>query len=296
MTVHKEPDALVKGFTVGAVDYITKPFHSSELLARVKTHMELKQSRDNLFETSRQLEAINRRLNKLMEEKDHLLSIVAHDLRNPLAAITSAQNLMSKYFARGEQPAEYLMEAISSSCENANHLIQELLEVAELEQDKLLLELVPIRGNEFLKPILNSFESGLKEKSLTLHFSQSSSNLVLLLNLPKMTRAIENLLHNAIKFTPAGGTIEVSLQANPDTVQIEITDTGIGIPEKLQAMVFDKFTKARRKGLSGEDSHGLGMYITREIIHLHRGKISLTSEINQGTCFKITLPLKPDQN
>lgn len=107
---------------------------------------------------------------------------------------------------------------------------------------------------------------------------------------PKFMQAINNLLSNAIKFTPDGGVINLRLEERADKVLIQVEDNGIGVPDHLQEKIFEKFSKARRPGLKGEPSTGLGMSIIKTIIEWHGGRIWLESEENKGTTFFIELP------
>jgi two-component system sensor histidine kinase VicK len=98
---------------------------------------------------------------------------------------------------------------------------------------------------------------------------------------------LENLISNAVKFTHAGGEVRISLKNKAQKVLMQVSDTGIGIPSKWQKNIFDKFTKANRKGTQGETTTGLGLYIVKQIVDLHKGKIWVESEENKGTSFFI---------
>lgn len=111
------------------------------------------------------------------------------------------------------------------------------------------------------------------------------------LNKLKFRRVIDNLITNALKFTEAGGYIRVYSHADHSIVNITVSDTGIGIPDDLQPVIFDRFTKAGRHGLDGEVSTGLGMSIVKQIVDLHQGTISLTSDEHQGTKFVMSIPI-----
>jgi two-component system sensor histidine kinase VicK len=101
---------------------------------------------------------------------------------------------------------------------------------------------------------------------------------------------INNLISNSLKFTPDGGTISINLEERGEVVRISVSDTGIGIPEEYRESLFDKFSKARRPGLRGEASVGLGMSIIKTIVEWHQGKIWFDTEVNRGTTFCIEIP------
>ena len=124
----------------------------------------------------------------------------------------------------------------------------------------------------------------------TFHFLPDSDKIYLELDDFKFMQVINNLISNAIKFTPDGGEITVALEEKEDRVLIRVADTGIGIPEKFHATLFDKFTRARRTGIKGEPSVGLGMSIIKTIVEWHQGKIWFESRENKGTTFFIEVP------
>ena len=124
----------------------------------------------------------------------------------------------------------------------------------------------------------------------TFHFLPGSDKLYLELDDFKFMQVSNNLISNAIKFTPDGGEITVALEEKEDRVLIRVADTGIGIPEKFHATLFDKFTRARRTGIKGEPSVGLGMSIIKTIVEWHQGKIWFESRENKGTTFFIEVP------
>ncbi|HEY9842145.1 MAG TPA: ATP-binding protein [Candidatus Obscuribacterales bacterium] len=228
-------------------------------------------------------------LQKLNSNKDQLLAVIAHDLRNPLASIVSAKRRLERY---GEQqPDPRMLTVIENSCHQANQLIEELLTAAELEEDPLKLALEPLNLRSFVQEALQSFEPLTAAKQLSLAWQAESSQAIVAINPRKMLRVLENLLHNAIKFTPAGGVISLHLGTEGQQAWLTIEDTGIGIPAELQPILFEKYSAARRRGLRGEHSNGLGMYIAHEIVRQHKGRIEVFSEAGKGTCIRIELPL-----
>lgn len=128
-----------------------------------------------------------------------------------------------------------------------------------------------------------------KEKDIVIHVDFPSEGVYAQINSDKFIRVIENLLSNAIKFTGVGGQVRVGLKKESQRVILQVSDTGIGIPEAMQSCVFNKFTKASRQGTQGEATTGLGLYIVKQIIDLHKGKIWLESKEKGGTSFYVEL-------
>jgi two-component system, OmpR family, sensor histidine kinase VicK len=164
-------------------------------------------------------------------------------------------------------------------------LKQEFLASANVDLIKTRIELV-----SRVKETMQEYWASPLLTQKTFHFHTASDTIFVHLDDNKFMQAINNLVSNAIKFTPDGGKITLSLEEKEDTVLITIADNGIGIPEKYHATLFDKFTRARRPGIKGEPSVGLGMSIIKTIVEWHKGKIWFESQENQGTTFYIEIP------
>jgi two-component system, OmpR family, sensor histidine kinase VicK len=162
---------------------------------------------------------------------------------------------------------------------------QEFLESANVEVIKRRVDLV-----QAIRECMEEYQLAPATLGKTFHFHPASEKIYLELDDNKFMQAINNLISNAIKFTPDGGEITVALEEKEAAVFITVADTGIGIPAKYHATLFDKFTTARRTGVKGEPSVGLGMSIIKTIVEWHQGHIWLESQENQGTTFYIEIP------
>lgn len=231
-----------------------------------------------------------KRLEKLNTEKDRILYAVAHDLKNPLLNFKALLDLIKLGLVKQDEQEE-VFRLMTRDCDHSTNLISELLELGRLEDDNYELQKNEIHLKRFLEKTLDQFKKNCIKKNITLIKSFDSKLKKVKINEQEFVRVVNNLISNAIKFTPAGGEIKVvSKYANDGKALIEISDTGIGISEELLPIIFDKFSKARRKGIEGEKSTGLGMWIVKHIIKLHDGKIIVKSKENEGTTFSILLP------
>lgn len=238
-----------------------------------------------------EVKAYEQKLVKINESKDRVLATVAHDLRNPIQSIKGMVYIFRKQFEGLDEDDYEMLDMVDSSCQKAINLIEELLEISELENDGYNLHLMPCEINHFIRQTLRPFEEKLSAKKLTLFYEFIEEEVHAQINDRKFFRVFENLITNAIKFTPEGGVITIKTAVNQENVRIEISDNGIGIPHELQPIIFDKFSKAGRRGLGGEKSTGLGMSIVKQIVELHHGEIWLESEEGTGSTFFIELPL-----
>jgi signal transduction histidine kinase len=241
-----------------------------------KTHVLLQRQYESLEAASASLETSN-------QQYARLLKVVAHDLRNPIGAINSATNMM---IATGETSAG-VVKMIDQASSGCLQLIGELLQTNfEIKEDSLHKEPVPV--NDLLQRaiLLMQFRAYDKDQSLVL---ESSSHPTACIDKEQMTRVIDNLLVNAIKFSPENATIRVVVTEGEKDITMAIHDEGIGIPAAIAKQVFDPFTAAKRKGTAGEQTHGLGLYICKQIVEAHGGQIWFESEEGKGSTFFVRL-------
>jgi signal transduction histidine kinase len=226
--------------------------------------------------------------------KEGILSVVAHDLTSPIANIIVINDFLKTNITTPQnddgESIPYI-EMIDRMCQQSLSIIHDLVDVAELESANINLEKTPIHLPNFIAHAITSQQAKAAQKDITLSFKNLGESIMVNINTDKFTRVIDNLLTNAIKFTPLGGKINIDISKSNTSALIKIEDNGIGIPLHLQELIFDKFTTAGRRGTSGEKSLGLGMSICKKIVTLHQGKIWFESKDNKGTTFFIELPL-----
>jgi signal transduction histidine kinase len=289
----------VKAFAVGGVDYITKPFDVQEVLARVRTHLQL----SNLHQTlAARVEAQTIQLTAALQEanaaslaKSQFLSTMSHELRTPLNAILGFTNLMLRDKLLTSEQQEYL-EIIDRSGAHLLSLINDVLEVSKIEAGYLLLD---DRNFDLDRLLVNLTEMlTLKAKNKGLEFELIRSTDLpryLRTDCPKLRQVLINLLDNAIKFTTRGRvTLKVSSFAESDTEQIdihfEIEDTGLGIAAKELQFLFAPFFQTET-GRNSQSGTGLGLSIAKQYVKLMGGKLQVQSVLGKGTKFDFTLPM-----
>ncbi len=233
------------------------------------------------------IESVNRALEKTNRQKTDILGVVAHDLRSPIANVEALAQLLNEP-GQTDADREPLLAMIGQCCGQANAIIHDLLEISHATETRQPTELTVL--NTLLEKVCQRWQqANLDQRQLQLHLPPRQ---VLVRAYPdKIERILDNLLSNAIKFTAADGSIAIRLEPMGQECRILVTDNGIGIPQDLLPHLFDRYSKASRKGLNGQRSVGLGMHITRELVHLHGGAIRVESAPEQGTQFNITLPV-----
>jgi two-component system sensor histidine kinase VicK len=226
----------------------------------------------------------------LSNKKNAVLNILSHDLAGPLGSIQNYSYMLSKKTDPADKLTSQIVNSIDAISKRCIKLIQEFIKMEFLES--VGVDMVKARFN--LVNIVGSFMEDYLQQQDTLRknvsFEYEEDLIFAEVDDNKLMQVINNLLSNALKFTPDGGEIKVILSKAAENVRMVVKDTGIGIPEKFHATLFDKFSTARRTGIKGEDSVGLGMSIIKTIVEWHQGKIWFESEEGKGTTFYIEIP------
>lgn len=274
---------VLKLFRAGVTDYLSKPFPKEELLARLNIHLSsLLQNR----EMNRKVDELKR----LGKVKDEFLAICSHDLRGPIGNIQNIAMMIQDGLIQGEEVKHYI-SLVKDSSDFLLELISDLLDLGKMEGEKEL-EKSSQCLNKIVTASVTSLSEMAKSKKMNLEvIIADGPDMMIEANIIAMTRLINNLLTNAIKFTPEGGDIRITLEPQgTKELLLTVADTGIGIPEDKLPELFKKFTKISKSGTSGEKGTGLGMSIVKTLVEKHNGSIAVESEPGKGTQFKITLP------
>ncbi|RZL42339.1 MAG: ATPase [Pedobacter sp.] len=233
----------------------------------------------------------NFHIEKINARKNTTLEIVSHDLKEPMAMISLAvSDLINNKLFDGQDRILKSLTFIKDMCERNVLLIRnlinhEFLTSAEIEIRKERADLV-----SEIKDVIGFYKFAELNLYRNFDFVCKDEKLYAMIDSMKLMQVINNLISNAIKFTPANGVIKIELEDRGNNALICVSDNGIGIPTHLQPYLFERFSIAMREGLHGEDSWGLGMFIIKTIVELHHGKIWFNSVEHQGSTFYIEIP------
>jgi len=230
-------------------------------------------------------------LKKYSDKKNSVLNILSHDLAGPLGMIGSMADLLqSDLKSNQNQDVHNLISLIQKNSRQGVQMIQEFMKQEFLESTNVDMLKRRVDLVQALREMMEEYQQTQHMTHKTFHYLPGVETMYLELDDNKFMQAINNLISNAIKFTPDGGEITVALEEKEETILIKVSDTGVGIPGKYHATLFEKFTKARRPGIKGEPSVGLGMSIIKTIVEWHQGHIWFQSEENKGTTFFVEVP------
>jgi signal transduction histidine kinase len=267
----------------------------SDSLAVVATELSMALERDRLLEREHEAaEALaeqNQRLRELDRMKDQFVSSVSHELRTPLTSMVGYLELVLTG-ETGEMKGEQrrFLEIVNRNCERLNRLVDDILFEARVDAGRFTLDLQWVDLARLAADSVETARAAAESKGLDLRLSDEIDLPQLRADPLRLTQMLDNLLSNAIKFTLEGGTVSVTVARRAETAHLEISDTGVGIPEQELGELFNRFFRASTT--ASAPGTGLGLSIVKSIVEAHGGTISVGSEEGTGTTFSIDLPLQ----
>jgi signal transduction histidine kinase len=241
-------------------------------------------------------ETIQQQLSVLQEDdrlRRELVTNVSHDLRTPLASMQGyIETLIIKNGALDDATRRQYLEIARRHATHLNRLIQDLFELAMLDSRSVTPEFEPFLLPELIHDVVQEFELQARDANVRLEVDPPDESVSVFADISLIQRVLENLVGNALKYTPAGGKVSISVQRSAAAVGVSVADTGPGIAEEALPHIFDRFYRADENEERGDNSMGLGLAITKRILELHASEISVVSEGRQGTRFHFDLPVE----
>jgi signal transduction histidine kinase len=281
--ISRDNQNVVKGLSEGGVDYLFKPLEAEITRAKVNIF-------EQLYLNRKELEEKNRILNEINEQKNRLLGIAAHDLRNPLAVIyTYCDFLLENPDSLNFGQLEIISDMFESS-KFMSSLINNLLDISKIEAGKLELDLDLLDIVSVIKHNISMNRVLAEKKNIMIKFSCFITSKEVLIDRIKIEQVLNNLISNAIKFSYPDSVIEIGIKPQDTWILLSVKDNGQGIPNHEIEKMFKPFETTSVKSTAGEKSTGLGLAIAKKIVEGHQGKIWVESEVNKGTAFYVKLP------
>ncbi len=300
MTALTSEDDKVKGFDVGAVDYVTKPIQQREVLARVYTHLQIRQQSKLLQQQYQDMQVLAYQLAATNADKDKFFSIVAHDLRGPFLPLLGNLELMTE-MAESLPPKDMkeMSAASHRSARRVFELLENLLAWARLQMGRMEYNPQQLDLGEIAAKNVELLLENAVIKQINL-YSDIKLNTFVYADEQMLNTVIRNLTNNALKFTPPGGQVTIRAQELVETghalslrsanyVEVSIADTGVGMSEEVRQKLFKIDQHVTTIGTSKETGTGLGLIICQEMAVKSGGKIWVESEVGQGTTVRFTV-------
>ncbi len=246
----------------------------------------------DLANAQRELARKNLELDGAVREKNQMLGMAAHDLRNPLGIIAGVVDLLVEEL--GESLSEenrQLLTRVAASAEYMRGLVDDMLDYSKIDASRLELRRQPVDIAELIRDNLAFNAILANKKGSKLCFEGDATPLLLQLDSRRIQQVLNNLISNALKFSASGTTITVAVQPSADEVTIAIADQGQGIAADEMSKLFKPFSLTRTRSTADENSTGLGLAIVRRIVEAHGGHIRVESQLGRGSTFFVSLPL-----
>lgn len=287
LTAFSEQEYITRGFEVGAVDYVSKPFRQGELLSRVKTHLSLRYA-------MRQLAQRNQELTELVKEKNELITIATHDIKSPLQGIVLSVEVIKSLMRRG-MIAELTgqLDSILKTADKIRDILKNWLDLNAAEAGAMQFTIVKLNAASILHVAGDFYRQKAEVKNIRLEVKANEPEIPLYADEAAMQAIIDNLVSNAIKFSAGGSTIRLQVSSANGRTIFEIADQGPGILPEEMPLLFKKFARLSARPTGGEHSTGLGLAIVKKLVDTMKGSIHCESEYGSGTTFLVELPGKP---
>jgi two-component system, sensor histidine kinase and response regulator len=287
VTALNSKEDLARALNTGADDFISKPVSPVELRARVRSMLRIKQQHDALESLVKEKEALLEKQAASLQFRQDMSNMVVHDLRNPLTVIMMSSELLK----RTNLPEKQLhkVQTISQSANRLQSLIDSLLMMAKLEAGKFLLNLTEVDLSLLGNEVVQDFQEIARKKKIDFVTNLPEPNSAVRIDEILLRRVIDNLLSNALKFSPENSQVTLIIEyASSSTIKIQVKDQGRGISEEVKQKIFDKYEIGNI--ISGVSQTGLGLAFCKIAVEAHGGKISVDSNEPNGSIFTIEIP------
>jgi len=287
LTALNSPADLVKGFQVGASDFLSKPFNKEELVIRVMHQI-------TVVAAKRIIEQQNRELMATINNRDKMYSVIAHDLRSPMASIRMVLNLVVASTSPDLVGPELfeLLDKANKESEEVHDLLDNLLKWTKSQTGRLNVVLQDLDLNDIIPGVVDIFEMIAMTKNIKMEFQGTGSPLVVRADNDMLKTVVRNFMSNAVKFSPEGSTIEITMHEEGDFAKVSVRDHGVGIAADRLETIFHKGETTY--GTGGEEGSGLGLQLCQDFARKNGGDVMVESVEGEGSTFSVMIPLKKD--
>ena len=296
LTAKTDKESIVKGLCLGAQDYIMKPFSSEELIQRVKTHLLIRSQKEQLKnvnktlekkveERTNQLRIANEQLKSLEKAKSEFLSIISHELRTPLNGIMGLTDLL-KNSIQSKENREYI-NYLKEASERLARFSETAILITTLKSEQYKFNFTSQKIKYLIENIFESYEERFRKKNITLEIGAYEDDLQINIDFDLIKTCLENLLNNALKFSPKGSRVRIDIDQKKEFTNIGISDEGPGFNRQAMNNMFEYFSNAETSHFEGI---GLSLAATKLIMDAHQGKIHIENSESAGARVCLRFP------
>ena len=304
ITAYSRDDGdVLRGYALGAVDFMFKPIVPEVLKAKASVFVALQDRTSEVRRQAQRLHEMEQResLRRLDEErqrweadrlrsegrrKDEFLAILAHELRNPLASIVGGLSVMHE-IGLPDGPFEMAHASMARQSTQLSRLVDDLLDVSRISRGKIALAVETFDFRDSVERAIDAHRHSIEKRAQTLRLRLPANPCVVEGDRTRLTQVVSNLLHNAVRYTPVGGSLDLSLELEADFARLTIRDDGRGIAQEMLERIFDLFSQERPDG----DGLGLGLTVASRLVEMHGGEITATSAgLGTGSEFVVRVP------
>jgi len=278
-----------RGYEAGAVDFLEKPIEADVLRSKANVFFDLHRQRRQIMAQRDELEAYAEALKTVDRHKNEFLAVLGHEIRNPVMALSAGLH----FLRRGKEPQRSgeIYAQMERQVAHLTRLVDDMLDISRIDQGKVALKTERISLQSVVDFALEASRPHIEAARHVLTVDMPPETVWLHADHTRLAQVVSNLLNNAAKYTPPGGAIRLAARTVSGMAEIEVTDSGIGIPPEMQTKIFDLFAQVKSPTERAQEGLGIGLALGKQLVELHGGTIALkASSPGVGSTFQVRLP------
>ncbi|WP_337185114.1 hybrid sensor histidine kinase/response regulator [Phenylobacterium sp.] len=282
-----------RGYEAGAVDFLQKPIEADILRSKANVFFDLYQQRRQIMVQRDELEVLAEALKTVDRHKNEFLAVLGHEIRNPVMALGAGLHFLRR--RKDPQTTEEIHGQMERQVAHLTRLVDDMLDISRIDQGKISLAKERVTLGTVLQFAIEASKPQIDAAGHTFSADIPVEAVRLHADPTRLAQVVSNLLNNAARYTPAGGRIVLEARIADGFAEIDVSDTGIGIPPEMQSKIFELFAQVKSPTERAQEGLGIGLALGKQLVELHSGTISLAcSDPGVGSTFRIRLPVLPD--